>query len=321
MVRVVEPFALDPDERECLRRLDAETRGLQAELPTERVVAEVDALAGVDAASLEPGPALRAVAQAREKHGGEAAGAWAKLLILRLIESYPARIRRIVLPASIEAFYPPTLHKIARGLAQVDHESYIAPHAEVALVAPGHADFWRDLRLASQHSLPICASRAMDRVSYLSHTFYRHLGPKENLRALRFLVFRLHGMGPLFRMHIDERDLSDFDPEGWETSMLRVVEMLRLYPEVKGTVGTGWGSDPKLEHISPRRGRANRIQMAHGAFRRYEGTSELIVQRAIKKSATRRRLYESGEYVPTAYTTVWARRDILRWAREIEARR
>jgi hypothetical protein len=218
------------------------------------------------------------------------------------------------LPDSIKALYPSTFHRIARGLTTVPHESYIATHGEVGVISTGHADFWRDLRLAAQLAVPLTASRALDRMTFLPRTFYRQMGPKENLRCLRFLVLRLHGLGPLFRTHIDERDPSELDDSGWDRAYLRIAEMLRLHRNIKGTVGTSWSLDPRLDHVSPRRSYGRRNMLAHGAFLHVEGPSEIATQRALKKSATRRRAYERGEYIPTTYSVVWPRRDFLRWA-------
>jgi hypothetical protein len=168
--------------------------------------------------------------------------------------------------------------------------------------------------LSAQLTVPLTASRVLDTLTFLPRTFYRDMGLAENLRCLRFLVLRLHGLGPVFRIHIDERDLSEFNDAGWDRAYLRVAEMLRLHPKVKGAVGTSWTLDPQLDHISPRLSYPRRCQVDHGAFLRFEGPSELTTQRALAKSTTRRRLYERGEYVPGAYTIVWPRRDFLRWA-------
>jgi hypothetical protein len=127
-------------------------------------------------------------------------------------------------------------------------------------------------------------------------------------------VTRLHGLGPVFRIHIDERDLSEFDEAGWERAYLRAAEMLRLHPKVKGTVGRSWTHDPQLDRISPNLTYPRRQQMAHGAFMRLVGSDGQATKRALLKSATRRRLYERGEYVPTEYRVVWPRRDMLRWS-------
>jgi len=40
---------------------------------------------------------------------------------------------------------------------------------------------------------------------------------------------------------------------------------------------------------------------------------------ALAKSATRRRLYEEGKYVPTEYCMVWPRKAMIRWAEKHRA--
>lgn len=300
--------------REYARTLELESREVQAEFPVDRLVAALDALSGAAAAALEPAPAARLVESSTARYGAHAAGAYAKLLVSKLIEDYPSRARRIALPESIRTEYPRTLARIARGLPLVAHESYIAPHDEVGLSSPGHADFWRDLRLTAQLTVPLTASRVLDTVAFLPRTFYRGMGLAENLRCLWRVVTRLHGLGPVFRIHIDERDLSEYDETGWERAYLRAAEMLRLHPKVKGTVGRSWTHDPQLDRISPKLTYPRRQQMAHGAFMRLVGSDGPATQRALLKSPTRRRLYERGEYVPTVYRVVWPRRDMLRWS-------
>lgn len=300
--------------RKYARTLELESREVQSEFPVDRLVAALDALSGAAAAALEPAPAARLVESATARYGAHAAGAYAKLLVSKLIEDYPSRAQRIPLPESIRTEYPRTLARIAGGLTVVAHESYVAPHDEVGLGSAGHADFWRDVRLAAQLSVPLTASRILDTVAFLPHAFYRGMGPAEDLRFLWRVVTRLHGLGPVFRIHIDERDLSEFDEAGWERAYLRAAEMLRLHPKVKGAVGRSWTHDPQLDRISPTLTYPRRQQMAHGAFLRLVGSDALATKRALHKSATRRRLYERGEYVPTVYTVVWLRRDMLRWS-------
>jgi hypothetical protein len=310
---MVEPVPYQ-EVREYARTLELESREVQSEFPVDRLVAALDALSGPAAGALQPAPALRVVESATARYGAHAAGAYAKLLVSKLIEDYPSRARRIPLPESIRTEYPRTLARIACGLTVVAHASYVAPHEEVGLGSAGHADFWRDLRLAAQLSVPLTASRVLDTDVFLRHTFYRGMGPAEDLRFLWRVVTRLHGLGPVFRIHIDERDLSEFDDAGWERAYLRAAEMLRLYPNVKAAVGRSWTLDPQLDRVSPNLTYPRRQQMAHGAFLRLVGPEADATRRALLKSATRRRLYECGEYVPTVYTIVWPRRDMLRWS-------
>ena len=47
------------------------------------------------------------------------------------------------------------------------------------------------------------------------------------------------------------------------------------------------------------------------------GPDEAAVRNAIKFSKVRKELYEQGIYAPSNYLMVWARDDLLRWAREM----
>lgn len=297
-------LALDREVSKCMESVRAETRDIQSDVPLRRLIEEIDGLAGRDASALLPAPAARFLTHAIERFGACATGAYAKLLVLTLIAESDSRIRRLALPEAVRTSYPRILERIARGLIPVPNAAYVA----------AGGDFERDLRLASQLSVPMNASRHMDRSSFIDHSFYRGQGKAQNLRSLMFLVLRLRGLGPLFRVHIDERDLADFSDAGWEQCYLRIAEMLRLNPAVKGVVGTSWTLDPQLDGISPRLTHPRRQHVAHGAFLHCDGPGEIHTRRATGTSATRRRLYEEGKYRPACYTFVWPRQDVLEWA-------
>jgi hypothetical protein len=263
-------IALDREVSDYMESLRAEVRDIESDVSLRRLIEEIDGLAGRDASPLVPAPAARFLAHALERFGADATGAYAKLLVLTLVAESEPRIRRIELPGSVRALYPRTLDRIAGGLIAAPNAAYAA----------AGGDFERDLRLASQLSVPMSASRHIDRSSFLDHGFYRGQGKAHNLRCLRFLLLRLRGLGPLFRVHIDERDLADFSDAGWEQCYLRIAEMLRLNPAVKGVVGTSWTLDPQLDEISPKLAYPRRQLVEHHAFLHHDGPGEIHTRRA-----------------------------------------
>jgi len=112
--------------------------------------------------------------------------------------------------------------------------------------------------------------------------------------------------------------MSSFNREGWIVSYLRMVELLRRNPHVKGHMGVGWLADPALTHVSPHLAYLRDIPVAHGAGSFCLGRCGADgIQDATMKSAARRRLYEQGDYIPMEYLTVWPRKEMIAWADSI----
>ena len=220
-----------------------------------------------------------------------------------MIGEIDSKIATLNLPPSVLAVYPETLGILVGDLLSVADQDYLANSDAIV----------RELRLTSTPSLP-CGSRMVDNCAYLTKSIYRNNGKLNNLKCLWFVYARLGGLSPLYRMHIDPRFLKDFDETGWETSYLLIAELLRRNPNIRGVVGTTWYYDPQLDTISPWLGKLRRHHQENGAYIRRDGQGEIHTQRAIATSKTRRKLYEDGEYLPTSYTLIWARRDFLRWA-------
>ena len=59
-----------------------------------------------------------------------------------------------------------------------------------------------------------------------------------------------------------------------------------------------------------------KVPLDNGARLFRVGTSAAATQAAIQLSSERRRLYDSGEYLPTIYLLAWARKDMLEWANQ-----
>ena len=73
-------------------------------------------------------------------------------------------------------------------------------------------------------------------------------------------------------------------------------------------------NDPKLAAITPHLTEQAEALVTLGARRFRKRTSPDITEMALRSSATRRKLYEEGKYVPREYGLVIKRSDLLRWA-------
>jgi len=122
--------------------------------------------------------------------------------------------------------------------------------------------------------------------------------------------------GTSLRFHVDSRWLVDFDVEGWTRFYVDVADLLEADPGRAGMISTSWFFDPALADVSPRLSYLIDIPRSGGAKIVRHKSTDFDVASATATSPTRRARYEAGEYAPVAYTFVWERSDLLKWAEE-----
>jgi hypothetical protein len=220
-------------------------------------------------------------------------------LALKLEGKHP---RRHITPGVL-SLYPDRMARLASYLT--------GPFGETRL--ENDLDYMRDLRFVTGFSVPVL-SNEMDLVSRISAASLVKCLARPDSRQGALRLLRSWSLKPWFRTHVDRRHLTYYNAPGKIQSFLMIADMLRCNPSVLGCTGTGWTTDPHLERISPRLSFLRSIPLAGGAFQLRHGTSEVTVQRALFKSPTRRRLYEAGQYMPTNYSQVWLRADLIAWA-------
>ena len=122
--------------------------------------------------------------------------------------------------------------------------------------------------------------------------------------------------GTMYRMHTDANDpflMAEFNEEGWRRFCLRAAALLKASP-VNGILGASWFYDPALKDISPHLSYLRTLATDNGGISLRMGTSASDIESATRTSATRRRMYQSGRYLPQAYALIWLKEDMLRWA-------
>ncbi len=134
--------------------------------------------------------------------------------------------------------------------------------------------------------------------------------------CLAFFLCKLRGFVPFYRIHTLKRHPGGFDQEERTKCYLRIADLLKQNPGVKGMYLLGWFYDPKLADISPELAYLREFPERQGARRFRFGSTEQAIRFATAWSAERRRLYEEGKYSPTEYALIWPRREMLRWAME-----
>ena len=293
--------------RGTLKQIETEIGEILECFPFEKILSSLSSIVEPTVYSYLPDTVILPLEAISKRYDTLALGKYKKALIMRLIGKIDSKIARLNLPKSVLNLYPDTLNFVVEDLLSVSDLNYLTDMP--ALV--------RELRLTSTRSLP-CGAAIADNSTYLTKRIYRNNGMRSNIKCLRFVYSRLGGLAPFYRTHVDTRYLKYFSERGWDACYQRIAELMRRNLNIRGMVSTSWFYDPQLETVCPWLAYLRRRPRENGAYFRCDGSGEAHIQRAIATSRTRRDLYEKGEYTPTCYTLIWARRDLLRWADTVE---
>lgn len=238
--------------------------------------------------------------------------AYLKRLFVRLLADLPERLAREPLPASIAALIALETERIAGELGS---------HPD-AFYDPDTDAFLKDLGILTLRLLPCGAELAQVRAGVPRSLLLRG-GLAQLLRGLWFFGHRTAGFAPFVSLHMDIRNLAAFTPEGWDQTYLRLADLLRARPQLKGVFGTAWFYDPAMTWVSPHLAYLRERRIEGGAAGFSFGPTEAARANALARSARRRQLVEAGRYTPRSYYLVWPRADLLAWAerRRSDARR
>jgi hypothetical protein len=144
------------------------------------------------------------------------------------------------------------------------------------------------------------------------------IGPKTAVKLAReapLLALRNYLSNSL-RFHVENRWLDGFNEEEWARFYAHVAGLLEANPKLAGMISTSWFFDPALARVSPRLGYLVGLPLSGGARIVRHYTTQFDIDSATSKSATRRSLYEAGEYMPVSYSFIWDRKDLIAWARD-----
>lgn len=247
----------------------------------------------------------------REIHGmaGDAGlEAYHQALLLTLILRSVTLLPQRDLPDVIRCRFVDNFARIVRNLEQQ------SPPSGGYLYSS--SSFCKDLAICTLRLIPVGFAKV--HVYRLPRRMFLANGLRGRLEAFRFAFLEEGGLGPYYDTHMHSEDpqaLGEFGPTGWIDCFLRVGELLRRNPSVKGLIGTTWLYDPALEKISPHLAPIRTVQTDHGARLFSLGPCDAHgIGDATMKSASRRRLYDQGEYTPMAYLIVWPRKALIEWA-------
>ena len=231
-----------------------------------------------------------------------------RTLLLALMVRATGLLPRRDLPEEIDLLY-------AENFGRIMHDIESSMELPTLYLYP-NSPFCKDLALCTLRLIPAGVEKV--HASRLPRRMFVTGGLRGALDALRFALPTRRGLGPYYQMHLHSQDaqaMRAFNPRGWVEFYLRVAELLRRNPGMKGVFGASWFRDPALAGVSPHLRSLTTMVTDHGA-RLFPlgpcGTDG--IRDATAKSATRRRLYEGGKYTPMNYLLVWPREELLAWA-------
>jgi hypothetical protein len=227
-----------------------------------------------------------------------------KMVLLYLISDFDTRVSTLRIPDSVVALLAGSFQRILAQLRSTESDFYLHSNEQ----------FRKDLSLCRLKLLP-CGSELVDVYSGVPRSLMFSGTPRQFLRCASFFLLKANGFRPWYESHWDRRLIRSFTPQSYDQCYLRIAELLRLNPDIKGMTGSSWWFDPALKNISPNLIFLRQVPLDNGAQLFRVGTSTSATKDAIRLSADRRHLYDMGDYVPTIYLLAWARNDMLEWAK------
>ena len=235
--------------------------------------------------------------------GSSALENYHKMVLAFLITDFDNRIKGLRVPNSTLTLLAVSFQRILAQLANTENSFYLYSNEL----------FCKDLALCRLKLLP-CGSELVDVYSGVPRSILFRGGLQQFVRCTRFFLLKGSGFRPWYESHWDRRLIRSFTPPDYDQCYLRIAELLELNPAIKGMMGSSWWFDPALESISPNLTFLRKIPLDNGAQLFRVGTNAAATQTAIHLSVERKRLYDSGKYLPTTYLLAWARTDLLEWA-------
>jgi hypothetical protein len=140
---------------------------------------------------------------------------------------------------------------------------------------------------------------------------------KGGFDASRYVFGRCGGRRPFMEGHThDPMARAYWNEAGWGQALRLAAMALPALPHIKGVFGTAWFYDPAIITVSPRIAFAQDLQMGRGACRLRVGSSPAAIANATATSPGRRARHQEGSYMPTDYTIIWSRGDLIRAYRD-----
>ncbi len=223
-----------------------------------------------------------------------------RYLVACLLQAFDPCQSSLQLPVSITTLYERDIARIA-GQLEISADDFYDLGNDVLI---------KDLAILTCRLIPIGAEYVC--LSGMPRSLLLRGGPAQWFKGV-WAVLLSGGFSPFLELHAHPLALQDFNAEGWQASYLRIAALLDVNPALRGLIGSSWFVDPALESISPHLNYLRDVPARGGAVFLFSARDDRGTSGALATSATRKSLFERGDYVPRIYTRVWPRRRLLRW--------
>jgi hypothetical protein len=221
---------------------------------------------------------------------------WLSALLLWHIGRFDSVFAARGLDAEFALHYADTFHRI---IDQIE--------ADPGFAEAGSDSFLKDLWLTRVVMIPAFAQVWWPRSGVSAKDVLR-AGPT----AAAYVFLRCGGRRPFLEGHThDPVAKAYWNEPGWGEALRLAAVALPALPRLRGAFGTAWFYDPAIKEVSPRIAFAQDLQTGRGALRIRIGSNEMALANALATSAGRRNRYEQGSYLPTDYSIIWSRADLI----------
>jgi hypothetical protein len=220
-----------------------------------------------------------------------------------------------LLPQGVLELYPAMHMRLARFLkgSHVYNADLFAK--DMALAAGASAPIGPlTIAIPSPHAPRLTAARAKRAVA----GFRRQLQQQGLGEACEWLS--LWGIQSWVELHVDTRNLSEFNEAGFYRCYHRLADLMELRPDLAGVYGASWIYQPEIATISPNLAFGRETAEATGGRLVRLRADPVQTAYALARSPTRRRLYMSGEYKPVCHGMFWTRQALIDWSRADRAK-
>jgi len=133
-------------------------------------------------------------------------------------------------------------------------------------------------------------------------------------RALVFVATRMRGLAPVFYSHLNaRRPTRSLDEDAACRSYHLMARAMSAQPEIRGFAASSWFRAPTTHKVSPHLAWVSRVFLENGGFVADAGVADPDCG-VFTRSATRRRLYETGRFKPRHGLVMWPRSAMIAWA-------
>jgi len=242
----------------------------------------------------------RSYEQIKSQYGTHALAIYLKLALCCFIDDSLERLSHKKLPNEILHLYHQWFEWVLEDFSKQPDDYYDYQCKSFAL----------DVMICSLRCIPVGGAWIAEIRSIGRRPFYKG-GVKQFFSYLYFIIFKAHGFSPYLTTHTAERTLRHFNEHEMNLVYLRIAELMKLNPRIKGFYRRSWFLDPKLEDISPKLGYLIKVPLQNGAKLFAAGSTKQDIKYALAVSRTRRRLYKEGKYLPTGHAYIWPRKEFL----------